>query len=376
MVYRGLTWDHPRGYQALIAAADDAKGLVLSWDRQPLEGFETHPIAQLCADYDLVVLDHPHVGEAVAAGCLRPLEDLFAPEEIGAFSAATIGPCLASYHYAGRHWALPLDAATQVTAYRPDLIGAPPTTWDAVLALSETVPMALSLAGPHAALSFQSLAAAIDQSLPDADPGRFVGEEIGRQALDILARLAARAVPAAAALNPIALLALMATSDTVALCPLVYGYVNYTVPAPDARALCFADAPRHHAGGRPGSTLGGTGIGISTRCDVTPALLDHLRWLLGASAQIRFIPDHGGQPSRRDAWTDPAVNRRWGGFYEATAATLEEAYVRPRHNGAIAFQTEASALIRTTLDERRDHGATLAALQDAYTRSRIHGAER
>jgi len=77
--YRGLTWDHPRGYNALAAAArldEEPVGLAISWDRQPLEGFESHPIADLCARYDLVVLDHPHIGEAVSAACLVPLEDV------------------------------------------------------------------------------------------------------------------------------------------------------------------------------------------------------------------------------------------------------------------------------------------------------------
>ena len=83
-IWRGLTWDHPRGYRALEAAAWRAaeSGLSLSWDRHSLEGFETHPIGELCARFDLVVLDHPHVGEAVAADGLTPLEDLFGADEI------------------------------------------------------------------------------------------------------------------------------------------------------------------------------------------------------------------------------------------------------------------------------------------------------
>jgi len=44
--YCGLTWDHPRGYNALAAAAE-ASGGLLHWDKQPLEGFESHPIGEL-----------------------------------------------------------------------------------------------------------------------------------------------------------------------------------------------------------------------------------------------------------------------------------------------------------------------------------------
>ena len=116
MHYKGLTWDHPRGFNALAAASEKVEGFSLRWDKHPLEGFETHPIADLCARYDLVVLDHPHVGEAVAHDCLVPLEDLFGPDEIARLEADCIGPSLSSYHYAGKHWALPLDAATQVMA--------------------------------------------------------------------------------------------------------------------------------------------------------------------------------------------------------------------------------------------------------------------
>src|ERR1044071_2571521 len=109
MHYLGLTWDHPRGYNALAAAAArlDATrdGFTLAWQKQPLEGFEAHPIADLCARYDLVVLDHPHVGEAVEPGCLVALEDVFGAHEIAALERDTIGPCLSSYRYAEKHWA-------------------------------------------------------------------------------------------------------------------------------------------------------------------------------------------------------------------------------------------------------------------------------
>ena len=189
--YRGLTWDHPRGFNALQAAASEIapkQGLDLTWDKQPLEGFESHPIADLCARYDLVVLDHPHVGEAVEAGCLVPLEDLFEPEELATLEAASIGPSLSSYHYDRHHWALPLDAATQVMAYRPDLV-APVTTWDEVVALAGKGGVALSLAGPHAALSFLSIAAALGEPPAERDPAILVSADSGRRAFDLMAAI-------------------------------------------------------------------------------------------------------------------------------------------------------------------------------------------
>jgi multiple sugar transport system substrate-binding protein len=375
MQYRGLTWDHPRGYGALLAAArnlDETRdGLSITWDKHSLEGFEAHPIGDLCERYDLVVLDHPHVGEAVAAGCLQPLESLFAASEIAALERDTIGPCLSSYQFNGLHWGLPLDAATQVMAYRADLhAGSPPVTWDDVSELSERRPVALSLAGPHAALTFQSIVASL--TLPEnySDPAQFVPRQAGLAALDLLARIASRSPPSVRDANPIGILSHMATHTDVVLCPLIYGYVNYAVASGTARPLTFANAPRATRNGRPGSTLGGTGIGISERCVVTPQLLTHLRWLMSGPAQTGFIPAHDGQPSRRSAWLDDSVNARWGDFYRNTAETLERAHVRPRHNHAIAFQTSASALIREELQNEREHRAILAGLQTMFEKSR------
>jgi multiple sugar transport system substrate-binding protein len=373
MHYRGLTWDHPRGYSALLAAAaqlDEATdGISLTWDRHSLEGFEAHPIGELCERYDLVVFDHPHVGEAVSAGCLQPLESLFSASELDRLGKDTIGPCFSSYQLRGQHWGLPLDAATQVMAYRPDLHDEPPPlTWDDVVALSERQPVALSLAGPHAALTFQSMVASLTH---DEDPESFVPRHAGLASLDLMARLNARSPRSVRDANPIGILNYMARHTDVVLCPLIYGYVNYAVRLDvESRPITFANAPRARPGGRPGSTLGGTGIGISRRCIVTPQLLTHLRWLMSAEVQTTFIPSHDGQPSCRSAWFDDAVNARWGNFYRNTAETLERAHVRPRHNHAIAFQTSASAFIREQLENNRAAAGILAGLQTLFDKSR------
>ncbi|MGN6364790.1 carbohydrate ABC transporter substrate-binding protein [Asticcacaulis taihuensis] len=362
--YRGLTWDHPRGFNALDAAAKATPELGLSWGKHSLEGFETHPIADLCEQYDLVVLDHPHIGEAVAGDCLRPLEDIFTPEEIAGWERDCIGPSLKSYQFAGKHWALPLDAATQVMASKNgDNI---PQTWDEVLAFDGAV--ALSLAGPHATLSFQSICAALGERPAMKDPDLFISEAVGLTALDIMQRLTDTSPLSVREKNPIGILQHMVDHEDVALCPLIYGYVNY------ANDLTFANAPC--SAGGIGSTLGGTGIGISKRCEITPALLDHLRWLISPQTQIGFIPAHDGQPSLRAAWLDAVVNARWGDFYRNTYQTLETAYVRPRHNRAIAFQTAASEAIRDTLYKQRSHDQLLTQLQTLYAGTRVPGSER
>src|SRR5579872_1002659 len=184
--YLGLTWDHPRGYRALESAAAADAGIDLRWQRQSLERFEAHPIADLAERYDLIVLDHPHLGDAVAGDCLLPLESLFTAKEMAIWAKASVGGSFASYHYAGQHWALPLDAATQVAAWRSDLLDEePPRTWTGVIDLAGRRPVCLSLAGPHAALSFMSLCVALGEAPASRDPEQFVSARTGEEALAI-----------------------------------------------------------------------------------------------------------------------------------------------------------------------------------------------
>ena len=385
--FRGLTWDHPRGVNALRAAAEQADTLgvpvSLTWDAQPLEGFESAPIGELAERYEVLVMDHPHLGDAITQGALQPLDAVLPASLLADLAANSVGPSYESYSAEGHLWALPLDAATQVAAVRDDLIEHSPATWDEVRELSQRAPVALSLAGPHAFLSLCSIAVSLGaepRSLPprpdfdalDAldplDPAATLFDrETALVALTLLHELAERAPAGSEALNPISLLERMRSSDDIAYVPLVYGYVNYSaVDSPGARVR-FIDAPAAVRGGRPGSTIGGTGIALSSRTQVTPALVAHLSWLLSEAAQEGFIPEHDGQPSRVSAWDADAVNAASTDFYRGTRRTLDASWVRPRFAGYTAFQSEASAVIRDGLGGAGfDPAVTLARLETAY----------
>lgn len=365
MTFSGLTWDHPRGRDALREAARRANEgrpePLLSWEVQPLEGFESAPIAELAARHDLLVLDHPHIGEAVAEGCLIPLDELFAPDLLAAWARDTVGPAFASYVWGGRPWGLPLDVATQVMVRRPDLVPDPPASWAEVEALARSLPVALSLGGPHAILTLMSVAAGQGTAAGGPD---LLPEEAFLAAWEVLCRLWPLRAPGSEALNPIALSEAMARGE-LALVPLVFGYVTYARAAEGRAALAFSDV----IGGR-GGVLGGTGIGVTRRCRPTPELLGHLAWLLGRAAQVELFPAFGGQPSARAAWEDEGVNAAWGGFYQGTLATAEGAYLRPRFDGYIAFQTAASARLRAALAAPEPPLATLAALRALWGEAR------
>jgi len=367
MTFVGLTWDHPRGYDALAEAARRANQgrdtPLIEWKKQPLEGFESAPIADLAARHDLLVLDHPHIGEAVASDCLIPLEELYPETTLARWRADSVGPSFSSYQCEGQSWAVPLDVASQVMARRPDIVAEPPATWPEVVDLASTRGVAMSIGGPHAVLTLMSIAAGQGD---EVGGDRFVSDEAGGAGLSLMHRLYRARPKGSETLNPIRLLETMAGDDTIALVPLIFGYVTYVRPDHDRRPLAFSDS----IGAAAGGTLGGTGIGFSRRATPSQPLLDHVASLMATDTQKHLFPQFGGQPSARAAWTDPVINAEWGGFYKNTLRSAETAFLRPRFNGYIAFQTQASERIRVALQEGETETRTLSALRALWTAAR------
>ncbi|GEB64205.1 membrane protein [Sinomonas atrocyanea] len=376
-----MTWSHPRGLAPMRALAEQAAlpgplsvpGSRVRWDAQDLAGFESRPIDALAACYDLVVLDHPGLGRARAARALAPLEELFPAAELAAWEAASVGAAYESYRYEGHQWALPVDAAAQVSAHRPDLLADVPATWEEVLALPAEVKMCVPTAGPHTLLTFLGIAAAVDPAL-EATATQLVPQAVGREALDLLGRLIRRTPPDLLDLDPIEILDRMQTGG-IAYSPLVFGYVTYSdATAGGLPPVCFRDAPAHRPGGTPGSVLGGTGLALAARSADDERLLEHVRQAMHGQAQRTVIPAAGGQPSATAAWEDPAVNARWLDFYAATRRTQDAAWRRPRFDGWIAVQSGGSRLIYEGLRRKRDPKDLLDELDVCYRWHRPTGA--
>jgi multiple sugar transport system substrate-binding protein len=296
-----MTWDHPRGYEPLRAF-----GGGVDWDVQPLEDFEARPLRELAEEYDLVVMDHPGLGAALAGGALLPLDEIF--DDLTPWEKMSVGPTWASYTMDGHQWALPIDAATQVGAYRPDRLAAPPPTWAEVArTVRAGVPSALCLGGPHAMLTLVAL----------------TGHEI--EALELLRELWPYVDQEVSLGNPIAVHEALA-DGRIAYCPLVYGYLAYG-------KLAWTDAPAWTDGGFPLSVLGGTGLAVTTHA---AGRLDEVRaWIrafLDPAVQTGLVPRHGGQPAHLDFW--------------AAGSGIQRARIRPRYDGWIAVQNAGSAIVR------------------------------
>ena len=71
---KGMTWDHARGYDPMIATSKEYSkknsDIEILWDKRSLQAFADRPIELMAHDYDFIVIDHPHVGEASSKNLL------------------------------------------------------------------------------------------------------------------------------------------------------------------------------------------------------------------------------------------------------------------------------------------------------------------
>ena len=369
---RGITWDHPRGYAPLAASVapyELVTGIHVEWEKRSLKDFGDAPLPELARDYDLLIIDHPHVGQAAASGVLLPLDTCLDGATLDTLAAESAGPSHASYFYAGHQWGLAVDTAMQASVYRPDLLdGALPFTWDDVLGLAQAVRqqgryVAMPLLPTDAICSFISLCANLGS--PIGEGGELVDSAIGLEALEFLARMAELGHPSALAWNPIFMLDHMSAHDDVVYCPLTFCYTNYSRDGYAPKRLRFSTIP-----GVRGSILGGAGFAVSARCPHPAEACAYGVWLSGADIQRTLYVEHGGQPGNRAAWLDADANRLTHDFFFDTLDTLVTSFVRPRHDGFVDFQVEAGNIIHAMLRDRRPARACLKQLAALYRETR------
>jgi multiple sugar transport system substrate-binding protein len=346
----GLCWDHPRCTRPMRAAAarwQRLTGVRLSFQTRSLASFGDQPLAAVAGRYDLIVMDHPLIGEAAASGVLVPLDEHVDASVLDDLAAHTVGPSYRSYRHAGHQWALPVDAACQVTAFRPDLMGSEPLprTWAEVAALARRRPalVALPLQSAHALTALCTLCANAGTPV-GTDDAWLSGGAAGR-AIELLRVCTAATADRFGDAEPPELLNALATGHDIGYVPLVYGYVTYCEPDVPGPGCQFTDLPLGTRG-PAGSTLGGAGLAVPAQSGQRDAALAFAQWACTGAVQRDVIAANGGQPAHRAAWEDRAVNAATHQFYAATRATIEAAWVRPREPWWPYFQRHGGETIR------------------------------
>ena len=281
----------------------------------------------------------------------------------------SVGHSHPSYIFDGGQCALAIDAATPVASYRPDLLARyeleQPRTWRDLLALARKDRVIMPGIPIDTLMNFYMLCATQGEA-PFVDDEWAVSDDMGLQALEQLRELAGLCPKDIFNWNPIAVYEALSRRDDFVYCPFAYGYSNYSRAGYSDQVLTFDDMVDIDGWGRCQTTLGGTGLAISTGCQAPEIARDYAMFTASPDLQRTLFFENGGQPGHRGAWQDAEVNRRSNNYFRNTLPALDRAYLRPRFPGYLHFQDHAGAPIRQYLMGGGDARGLLAELKRLF----------
>lgn len=374
---KGIAWDHPRGYAGLLAVNDAIAAELgtarIDWQVHSLQDFSAASLGETAERYDLILFDHPFSGDA-SGGILLDLSAHMAPETLADLRADTVGFGVDIFDYEGGVWGLPVDAACQVAAFRPDLCAragldeaalrhAP---LEAVIdrLAAQGLKLAISYGGVGSFMCYLSYCHQLGAE-PFSEPGRMVPAEIGETAVALMQRVIAAATPEVLGWDSITCLENMARRDDLAYCPTIFGFAPYSHDAYGAvdgrHPIAFTAPPMPPGGVRQTSIIGGAGIGVSARTAHPAEAVRAVELLMSRRFQ-RDMALALGQPGRRSVWQDGEVNRASRNFFANTLSTIEQGYIRPRHPGWVPRQDRAGEVLEHHLRIGSSPAETFAAI--------------
>jgi len=372
---KGIAWNHPRGYQPLIATSKEFSKIhptiSIKWDVRSLKEFGDMPIEELIESYDLITIDHPYMGQADDKGLLLKLEEYISKEEMRIVQEKSIGACFDSYVYNGHLYALPIDAAAQVAAYRKDILSEfgliVPTTHKDLKAFYPKVPAGLAVAWALCPTdlwcSFLTLCAQnsgvgfIGNSIFNKDVGSNVLDEI-KHHLDFLH-------PESIHWNPIQVLDHMGKYDEIIYCPFLFGYTNYARNGYCKNRIDFTQSPEGEQD-NISTLLGGVGLAASASTKYPDASSKFIAFVASDEIQKSIYTHNAGQPANLEAWLDKNNNRKCNNYFNDTISSIEKAYVRPRHPGWNDFQDKGAQILHEGVLRNRSSDKIIQELNELY----------
>ena len=350
---KGMTWDHPRGYDPMIASSESfAKkhnnSISITWDKRPLQAFADRPIEQMTGQYDLIVIDYPHVGEVSANGLLDNFDKSEYTDQLSKLFQESVGQSHKSYFVDNHQWALAIDAATQVAVYRKDLIDFLPSSWNDLIELTKNRRVFWPLKPVHAISSFYSICNNIGKPF-QVNSKDFVSKKEAIITLEMMKEVVKYLPKECLQMDPIQTCEYMSENNDIFYCPYIYGFSNYSRNGFKKNILLFSNVMDLEGNGPIGTQLGGTGIAVSNASSFKKEAFKYAFWVASAECQKDIYYKNGGQPGNAIAWEDKIINEETNNFFYNTRATLEGAWVRPKYNGYMKFQDLSGDIINDFL---------------------------
>ena len=306
------------------------RGVDVTWDRRSLYSFGEGDLAEYAARYDLVIFDHPFVGEAARAGYLLDL----APLILGGRDRRVRG------RQRGRVLAILLDERPALgPAHRcrsPDGGLAPPIFWRPSALrcpIRSTTVLALAAAAacqggsgwvfppsPTDLLCTYISLVASDGEVPGSEAHRFVSPEASAAAMERLRAPRFRpAHPESRRWNPIACFDHMSSADDLGLRRPTPSTTSNYASLPE-RALRFGSPPRLRPGGPVHALLGGRRDRRERpRRPIPRRPFAYAAYLCAPGIPVRHLcAGRGGQPGQPPRLAGCGLQRGDGGLFCAT----------------------------------------------------------
>lgn len=350
MILNGITWGHSRGVTPLMASAQRFSELFpdieIRWKKRTLQEFADAPIEKLTAGYDLLIIDHPWMGCAAATKCVLPLDEYLPADFITDQANNSVGHSHLSYHYDGHQWAIAIDAATPAASYRTDLFEKSglkvPDTWDEVLEFAKTGRVLVPGIPVDTLMAFYMFCLA-NGNEPFLIKSEVIDMQTGLSALEDMKQLWSLCNKLIYNSSPIIIAEIMSGTDEYWYCPFAYCYSNYSRRGYANNVLLYKDLPLYRNYGRLHSTIGGTGIAVSSTSRYKKIAIQFVQWITSGECQSTFYVENGGQPGHLLAWKSNIANLICNNFFTNLLPTMDRGYVRPRYNGYLHFQDHAGA---------------------------------
>lgn len=374
--FEGITWNHTRGFVPKVAAAQRYaelhRDVDIRWSKRSLLEFGEFPVEKLADRFDLLIIDHPYIGFGAENGVFLPLNDLLPAGTLDDLAVNSVGPSHASYQWHGKQWALAVDAACPVAHWRPDLLAQEqipiPKTWEEVNELIRRKKVLAPLIHTDAIHLFYMFCHALGET-PFAQEERLISSEVGLAALEQCRELVKSLPAACLAMNPINVLEAMSSDNDWWYCPFAFGYSNYARPNYACHVL-HGGTPVRWKGAPLKTTLGGTGIAISKKCNHPQVAADFVAFLASGSIQSTLYFDSGGQPAHRSAWLDSRINLATHDYFRRTLPALDQAWLRPRYSGYLHFQDHAAFAVAACLKGEISPHMALSKMDSLFHESR------
>lgn len=369
---QGITWDHPRGYDPLIGASAEYEaqtGVRVSWQKRSLQAFGDEPLGALAEKFDVLVIDHPHVGQVAETGALAPLSMAISQ------SVETVGRSAESYIWKDQCWAYAIDAACQMSVHRGDYFGPLPIYWEDFLCSTGSVCRPLTALKPIDAFDlWLTLCASLNARMP-LTARQFVNDEAGLYGLKILKALYSLGPSEAIDYNPINVLEILADSDEFVYSPGLFGYINYAKPSFRKTQLHYGNIPVFRSSPRRASILGGAGIAVSAKRDNIDTASAYAAWLASEAVQKGVYLKNNGQPATRDCWQEMSSDHRYSRFFDGAYATMQDAWTRPRDVWFLGFVDDVCDALPSFFAKGQSPESFLSSLNAMYQSHRAKEVE-